>query len=146
KKSKRKVTADVFPFHSWAFQEGLLHAENLGGDIELMLNKRALIGAFPWRYEGLESCPCRIVAFLDAGDDVEAVGNPAKAIIGGGGTSMHDISATALASTQVSSPRKRGPSNHCTFSDYWVPALAPLRFARPGRQPLENRHAQNFRC
>jgi kynurenine formamidase len=82
KKSKRRVVADVFPFHNWAFQEGLLHAENLGGDIELMLNKRALIGAFPWRYEGLEGCPCRIVAFLDAGDNVEAVGNAAKAIMG----------------------------------------------------------------
>src|SRR5207248_1006427 len=57
KKSGRRVAADVFPFHSWAFQEGLLHAENLGGDIELMLNKRALIGAFPWRYQGLEACP-----------------------------------------------------------------------------------------
>ncbi len=67
KKSGRRVTQDVFPFHSWAFQEGLLHAENLGGDIELMLGKRCLIGAFPWRYEGLEGCPCRIVCFLDAG-------------------------------------------------------------------------------
>jgi hypothetical protein len=83
KKSGRRVAADVFPFHSWAFQEGLLHAENLGGDIELMLNKRALIGAFPWRYQGLEACPCRIVAFLDAGNDVEAVGNAAKAIMAG---------------------------------------------------------------
>ena len=83
KKSGRKVVADVFPFHSWAFQEGLLHAENLGGDIELMLNKRCLIGAFPWRYEGLEGCPCRIVAFLDVGENVEAVGNAAKAIFGG---------------------------------------------------------------
>ena len=53
----------------------------LGGDIELMLNSRALIGAFPWRYQGLEGCPCRIVAFLDAGEDVEAVGNAAKAIM-----------------------------------------------------------------
>ena len=41
KKSGRRVVADVFPFHNWAFQEGLLHAENLGGDIELMLGKRA---------------------------------------------------------------------------------------------------------
>jgi hypothetical protein len=46
-----------------------------------MLNKRCLIGAFPWRYEGLESCPCRIVCFLDAGDDVAAVGDAAKAIL-----------------------------------------------------------------
>ena len=82
KKSGRKVTADVFPFHNWAFQEGLLHAENLGGDIELMLGKRAIICAFPWRYEGLEGCPCRIVAFLDAGENVEAVGDAAKAILG----------------------------------------------------------------
>jgi hypothetical protein len=47
----------------------------------LMLGKRCLIGAFPWRYEGLEGCPCRIVCFLDAGDDVEAVGDAAKAIM-----------------------------------------------------------------
>ena len=83
KKSGRRVTSDVFPFHNWAFQEGLLHAENLGGDIELMLNKRALIGAFPWRYQGLEGCPCRIVAVLDTGAHVEAVGNAAKAIMHG---------------------------------------------------------------
>ena len=81
KKSGRKITADMFPFHNWAFQEGLLHAENLGGHIELLLNKRCLIGAFPWRYEGLEGCPCRIVAFLDAGESIEAVGDAAKAII-----------------------------------------------------------------
>jgi kynurenine formamidase len=82
KRSGRRVVSDVFPFHNWAFQEGLLHAENLGGDIELMLGKRAIIGAFPWRYEGLEGCPCRIVAFLDAGENVEAVGDAAKAILG----------------------------------------------------------------
>ena len=80
KLSGRKVLADMFPFHNWAFQEGLLHAENLGGDIELLLGKRCLIGAFPWRYEGLESCPCRILAFLDTGDmPIEAVGAAAKA-------------------------------------------------------------------
>jgi kynurenine formamidase len=70
-----------FPFHNWGFQEGLLHAEKLGGDIELMLNKRALIGAFPWRYEGLEGCPCRTVAFLDYGEDVEAVGDAARTVM-----------------------------------------------------------------
>ena len=48
-----------------------------------MLNKRCLIGAFPWRYEGLEGCTCRIVAFLDVVENVEAVGNAAKAIFGG---------------------------------------------------------------
>jgi kynurenine formamidase len=75
------VLADMFPFHNWAFQEGLLHAENIGGDIELVLGQRCVIGAFPWRYEGLEACPCRIVAFANAGDmSVEAMGEAAKGV------------------------------------------------------------------
>jgi len=73
KLSGRKVKNNVFPFHNYAFQEGLIHAENVGGDIEKVLNTRALIGAFPWKYEGLESCPCRIIAFYDCGKaEVEA--------------------------------------------------------------------------
>jgi kynurenine formamidase len=82
KKSGREVTEDVFPFHSYAFQEGLIHAENVGGDIELMLNQRAVIGAFPWRYEGLEACPCRIVCFKGMDENVQAVGDAARAIMG----------------------------------------------------------------
>jgi kynurenine formamidase len=80
-RSGRIVRDDVFPFHSLAFQEGLIHAENIGGDIELMLNKRCIIGAYPWRYDGLEACPCRILCMEEAGEEkVEAVGDVAKAI------------------------------------------------------------------
>ena len=78
--SGRRVTSDIFPFHSYAFQEGLIHAENVGGDIEQVLNQRCVIGAFPWRYDGLEACPCRIVCLFDVGENVEAVGNVAKAL------------------------------------------------------------------
>jgi kynurenine formamidase len=82
KRSGRKVRQDTFPFHNYAFQEGLLHAENLGGDLEMVLGKRCIIGAFPWRYEGLEACPCRILAIFDAGSDaVEAIGDAAKGIV-----------------------------------------------------------------
>jgi kynurenine formamidase len=81
-KSGRKITENIFPFHSYAFQEGIVHAENIGGDIEKMLNQRAVIGAFPWRYEGLEACPCRIVCFQGMDENVEAVGDVAKAILG----------------------------------------------------------------
>jgi kynurenine formamidase len=82
KRSGRKVRQDTFPFHNYAFQEGLLHAENLGGDLELVLGKRCIIGAFPWRYEGLEACPCRILAIFDAGNGaVEALGDAAKGIV-----------------------------------------------------------------
>lgn len=66
--SGRVVKNDLFPFHNYAMQFNLLHAENVGGDIEKVLNRRAIIGAFPWKYEGLESCPCRIIAFFDVGD------------------------------------------------------------------------------
>jgi kynurenine formamidase len=82
KKSGRHITEDMFPFHSYAFQEGLIHAENIGGDIEKMLNQRAVIGAFPWRYEGLEACPCRIVCFQGMDEAVEAVGDVARAVLG----------------------------------------------------------------
>ena len=81
KRSGRRVVADMFPFHNFAFQEGLLHAENIGGDIELVLGKSCLVGAFPWRYDGLESCPCRILAFPDAADTtIEAVGAAARGL------------------------------------------------------------------
>ena len=40
---------------------------DVGGDIEQVLNQRCIIGAFPWKYEGLEACPCRIIAFFDCG-------------------------------------------------------------------------------
>jgi kynurenine formamidase len=66
--SGRVVKNDLFPFHNYAMQYNLLHAENVGGDIEKVLNRRCIIGAFPWKYEGLESCPCRIIAFFDVGD------------------------------------------------------------------------------
>ena len=84
-KSGRRVRDDVFPFHSLAFQHGIIHAENVGGDIELMLNRRCIIGAFPWRYEGLEASPCRILCIEEAGEEVEAVGDAARAIFGRGG-------------------------------------------------------------
>jgi kynurenine formamidase len=68
KPSGRTVLCDLFPFHNYAFQEGLIHAENLGGDIAKVLNQRCIIGAFPWKFEDLESCPCRIIGFFDVGD------------------------------------------------------------------------------
>jgi kynurenine formamidase len=60
----------------------LIHAENIGGDIEKAVNQRFIIGAFPWRYEGLEACPCRVLAIFDAGDEpVEALGDAARGIV-----------------------------------------------------------------
>ena len=49
---------EMFPAH-------IIHAECLGGDIDLLLNRRATIGFFPWRFVDGESCIGRCVAFID---------------------------------------------------------------------------------
>ncbi len=54
----------------------MIRAENIGGDIEKAPNQHFRIGAFPWRHEGLEECPCRVICFSDCGGQVEAIGNP----------------------------------------------------------------------
>ncbi|MXZ69377.1 MAG: cyclase family protein [Acidimicrobiia bacterium] len=66
--SGREITEDLFPLHYLTFPKGCIHAENVGGDIEMVLNQRCIIGAFPWKFEGGEACPCRIIAFFDVGD------------------------------------------------------------------------------
>ena len=56
---------DLFVMHHEPFRRGIIHAENVGGDIEQVLNTRCVIGAFPWRFVGAEAGICRIVAFLE---------------------------------------------------------------------------------
>jgi hypothetical protein len=52
---------EMFPHH-------IIHAECLGGDIDLLLNRRTTIGFFPWRFVDGESSIGRCVAMVD---DVE---------------------------------------------------------------------------
>lgn len=66
-RSGRLVREDLFPLHYLLFPHGCVHAENVGGDIAKVLNRRCIIGAFPWKFEGGEACPCRIIAFFDVG-------------------------------------------------------------------------------
>jgi len=56
---------DYFVMHKVPFPQGIPHAENVGGDIEQVLNRRCVIGAFPWKFVGGEASICRIVAFLE---------------------------------------------------------------------------------
>ncbi len=70
KKVGRKAS-EVFPREGWnvmhklLFAREIIHAENVGGDIDKVLNKRTTIGAFPWRYVGGDGSICRIVAFVE---------------------------------------------------------------------------------
>ena len=43
----------------------IIHVENVGGDIDTVLNRRAKIGCFPLKVVDGESSPCRVVAFLE---------------------------------------------------------------------------------
>jgi len=58
-----------------------------------VINQRGIIGAFPWRYEGLEACPCRIIFFEGMDEAVEAVGDAAKAIFAGRGPSPGPVTS-----------------------------------------------------
>ncbi len=70
-KKIRKKADKVFPRESWSnihktlFPYDIIHAENLGGDIDKVLNKRTQIGAFPWRFVGGDGSICRIIAFVE---------------------------------------------------------------------------------
>ncbi|MBI5960318.1 MAG: cyclase family protein [Chloroflexi bacterium] len=63
--------ADVFTddkyqlMHIELFPHGIIHAECVGGDIDLLLNQRVEIGCFPWRFVDGEASIARIVAFVD---------------------------------------------------------------------------------
>jgi len=49
--------------HIKLFPQRIVHAENLGGEINELKNKRCYLGAFPLRGIELESAMCRIVAW-----------------------------------------------------------------------------------
>ncbi|MBU1078160.1 MAG: cyclase family protein [Spirochaetes bacterium] len=73
KKKYKKTWDELFPpevyyqvMHLKLFPKRIVHAENLGGDIDKVKNKRAWIGCFPLRGLEMESSMCRIVAYLPA--------------------------------------------------------------------------------
>ncbi|MBN2657593.1 MAG: cyclase family protein [Spirochaetales bacterium] len=51
--------------HLEMFNHHILHAECLGGDMDLLNNQRVTIGCFPWRFVDGESSISRIVAMVD---------------------------------------------------------------------------------
>ncbi len=64
--------------HIEMFPDHIIHAECLGGDIDLLLNQRATIGCFPWRFVDGESCISRIVAFVEDAPYAELMAKKAK--------------------------------------------------------------------
>jgi kynurenine formamidase len=56
---------DLFVMHRVPFPHGIVHAENVGGDLASVGTTRCVIGAFPWKFVGGEASICRILAFFD---------------------------------------------------------------------------------
>lgn len=56
---------DLAVMHRVPFAEGIVHVENVGGDVEQVLNTRLKLCAFPWKFEGGDASICRLVGFLD---------------------------------------------------------------------------------
>ena len=71
RKKYGKGLAEVFTddkyqlMHLEMFNHSIVHAECVGGDIDLLLNQRAVIGCFPWRFVDGEASIARIVAFVE---------------------------------------------------------------------------------
>ena len=71
KKKYGKSFDEIFPIdkyyqvmHLDLFPKGIVHAENLAGDINKLGSTRCYIGCFPLRGIEMESSMCRIVAWL----------------------------------------------------------------------------------
>ena len=63
---EERFTPDKYQLmHIEMFPHHIIHAECLGGEIDLLCNRRATIGFFPWRFVDGESCIGRCVAFVD---------------------------------------------------------------------------------
>ncbi len=71
---EERFTADKYQLmHIELFPHGIIHAECIGGEIDLLLNRRTIIGFFPWRFVDGESSIGRCVAMVDDADYAELV-------------------------------------------------------------------------
>lgn len=59
--------ADYQIMHTLLFPHDVIHIENLGGEIDRVLDQKIRFGCFPWRFAGGEAAFCRAVAFLPKG-------------------------------------------------------------------------------
>jgi len=64
--------------HIEMFPHGIIHAECLGGDLDLILNRRITVGFFPWRFVDGESSIGRCVAMVEDDEYEELMARKAE--------------------------------------------------------------------
>ena len=65
--------------HIEMFPDHIIHAECIGGELDLLLNRRVTVGFFPWRFVDGESCIGRCVAFVED-DEYDTLMKPKEAM------------------------------------------------------------------
>jgi hypothetical protein len=90
--------------HLEMFNHSIVHAECIGGDIDLLLNRRVKVGCFPWRFVDGESSIARIVAFVEDDEYEELMAVKAKCKL-----TKHGDVATALNPWLNEEAKKRWP-------------------------------------
>ncbi len=66
KKLEEYFTDDKYQLmHIEMFNHGIIHVECAGGDIDLLLNQRATLGFFPWKFVDGEASIGRLVAIVE---------------------------------------------------------------------------------
>jgi len=51
--------------HTLLFPHDVVHIENLGGQVDEVLDRKVLFGCYPWRFQGGEAALCRAVAMVE---------------------------------------------------------------------------------
>src|SRR5258708_28347976 len=57
--------ADYQVMHTLLFPHDIIHIENLGGQIDELLDQKIQLGCFPWRFQGAQAALSPAVAILD---------------------------------------------------------------------------------
>ena len=74
-----RFTGDKYQMmHIEMFPHGIIHAECIGGNLDLILNRRITIGFFPWRFVDGESSIGRCVAMVEDDEYEELMARKAK--------------------------------------------------------------------
>jgi len=76
---EERFTDDKYQLmHIELFPQGIIHAECIGGGVDLLANRRATIGFFPWRFVDGESSIGRCAAFVEDAEYEELIARASR--------------------------------------------------------------------
>ncbi len=64
-KDPKKEHGEWYAAHKTLLAAGIPTIEQVGGDVDVLLGKRATLAATPWKFKYGDACPVRFVAMLD---------------------------------------------------------------------------------